>query len=58
MADAKIFCCLIISIGAASIKAVERTLVASADNGDGRGGVIWHTQGSAKASPWSFSAAS
>src|SRR5699024_2912099 len=29
-------------------KAVERTLQASADNGDGRGGVIWHTQGSGK----------
>ncbi|WP_271400317.1 type I restriction endonuclease subunit R [Salinicoccus roseus] len=29
-------------------KAVERTLEASADNGDGRGGVIWHTQGSGK----------
>lgn len=29
-------------------KAVERTLKASADNGDGRGGVIWHTQGSGK----------
>ncbi len=29
-------------------KAVESTILASSKNGDGRGGVIWHTQGSGK----------
>jgi type I restriction enzyme R subunit len=29
-------------------KAVESTIIASSKNGDGRGGVIWHTQGSGK----------
>lgn len=29
-------------------KAVESTVIASSQNGDGRGGVVWHTQGSGK----------
>jgi len=29
-------------------KAVERTIKASAENGDKKGGVVWHTQGSGK----------
>jgi type I restriction enzyme R subunit len=29
-------------------KAYERSLIASAENGDGRGGLMWHTQGSGK----------
>jgi type I restriction enzyme, R subunit len=29
-------------------KAYERSLAASAENGDGRGGLMWHTQGSGK----------
>ena len=29
-------------------KAYQRALIASADNGDGRGGLMWHTQGSGK----------
>ncbi len=29
-------------------KAVESTVIASSSHGDGRGGVIWHTQGSGK----------
>ena len=29
-------------------KAYQRALVASAENGDGRGGLMWHTQGSGK----------
>lgn len=29
-------------------KAVERTIKASSDNGDKKGGVVWHTQGSGK----------
>ena len=29
-------------------KAVDRALLASSRQGDGKGGVIWHTQGSGK----------
>ena len=29
-------------------KAIASTLVAASENGDGRGGVVWHTQGSGK----------
>jgi type I restriction enzyme R subunit len=29
-------------------KAYQRALIASAENGDGRGGLMWHTQGSGK----------